>query len=429
MSLGRYGHNAEGDFRAQLRNRDALDTRPKEDGAVVNQDGRHFELKGKRAEAFIHELAKSTFLEDWCYLNPQLPNGKELCDLLVVFDDIAIIWQVKDLKLRKDGHYSRGKVEKNLRQVIGARRKLMECKSALSLENPRRGREVCNPASLRRIFLISALLGDEEDFYAMSENCNGYPVHIVTRESGAILLTELDTIADFADYFEARENLMTTIGRVIVEGGEEELLEYYLGHGRNFDQIKSAGLAIVGGGNWDAFVKSDCYNSRKAANEISYGWDALLARVHEGGGEYEFIARELARPNRTMRRGLAESFADAALRADADHEHNVLRRVMCAQGITFCFLFMAENIPREARIRGLENLCYVARGMNRENVKVVGIATEMRIGDTNSYDYCLVEMPDWTEADEEQMKALQDQQKILVDLKSFRWDVKEYPNL
>jgi len=38
---------------------------------------------------------------DWCYPNPKLPDGKELCDLLVVFDDKAIICQIKNLKLKE----------------------------------------------------------------------------------------------------------------------------------------------------------------------------------------------------------------------------------------------------------------------------------------------------------------------------------------
>ena len=46
----------------------------------------------RKAESILHELAKKTFLTDWCYPNPLLPDGKELCDLLVVFGDTAIIW-------------------------------------------------------------------------------------------------------------------------------------------------------------------------------------------------------------------------------------------------------------------------------------------------------------------------------------------------
>src|ERR1043166_9158345 len=54
----------------------------------------HFQLKGKNAEQFIQQLANKTFLADWCYANPRLPNGKELCDLLVIFDTTALMWQI-----------------------------------------------------------------------------------------------------------------------------------------------------------------------------------------------------------------------------------------------------------------------------------------------------------------------------------------------
>jgi len=65
----------------------------------------YFQIKGVNAEKIVHALATKTFLVDWCFLNPILPNNKELCDLLIVFDDIAIIWQIKDLKLDKKGKY------------------------------------------------------------------------------------------------------------------------------------------------------------------------------------------------------------------------------------------------------------------------------------------------------------------------------------
>src|SRR4030043_2335371 len=101
----------------------------------------HFTIKGKNAEGFVHELALKTFLTDWCYLNPVLPDGKELCDLLVVFDNVAIIWQIKNLKLDANGRYKKAEVERNLRQLAGARRQLFDLKTPIELENPRRPRE------------------------------------------------------------------------------------------------------------------------------------------------------------------------------------------------------------------------------------------------------------------------------------------------
>ena len=49
----------------------------------------YFQIKGKKAEQLVQDLAQKTFLTDWCYINPTLPDGKELCDLLVVFDNIV----------------------------------------------------------------------------------------------------------------------------------------------------------------------------------------------------------------------------------------------------------------------------------------------------------------------------------------------------
>ena len=126
-----------------------------------------FRIKGKKAEDFLHNLASKSFITDWCYPSPLLPDGKELCDLLVIFDDIAIIWQVKDLKLQPDGKYKQGEVQKNLRQLSGARRQLFDLNKPITLANPRRGKEAFNPKSIKTVYLISALMGEGENFFLL----------------------------------------------------------------------------------------------------------------------------------------------------------------------------------------------------------------------------------------------------------------------
>ena len=128
--------------------------------------GRELQLKGKKAEQFIHELAYKTFLTDWCYTNPEyLDKGirKELCDLLVVFDDIAIIWQIKDLKLDEIGKYKEQEIEKNNSQIIGAFKSMFKHRYPIELENPRRGKELFDPNKIKRTYLISALIGLEQE--------------------------------------------------------------------------------------------------------------------------------------------------------------------------------------------------------------------------------------------------------------------------
>lgn len=83
-----------------------------------------------------------------------------MCDLLVVFDDTAIIWQIKDLKVDENGRYKQAEVEKNLRQLSGARRLLFDIKAPVKLSNPRRGEELFDPSKITKAHLISVLMGE-----------------------------------------------------------------------------------------------------------------------------------------------------------------------------------------------------------------------------------------------------------------------------
>src|SRR3989344_5319646 len=112
--------------------------------------GRQLELKGKNAEKFVHELAKFSFFKDWCYENPKLPNGKEICDLLIVYGKVMIIWQIKDLKV-KNGEYNKSEVKKNIKQLLTAKNRLLRSQISIELTNPRRGKEVFNPAAINEV--------------------------------------------------------------------------------------------------------------------------------------------------------------------------------------------------------------------------------------------------------------------------------------
>jgi hypothetical protein len=160
-------------------------------------DGHYFHEKGQRAEAIIHSLAEKTFLTDWCYPNPKKPDRKELCDFLVVFDDTAIIWQIKDLKVDESGRYKKAEVDKNLRQLGGARRHLFDLKSPIYLENPRRGRELFDPTSNKAVHLISVLMGESEKPFPFVQIAKDRLIHVFTRDFADLVLSELDTVSGF----------------------------------------------------------------------------------------------------------------------------------------------------------------------------------------------------------------------------------------
>jgi len=154
-----------------------------------------FRLKGKRAEEMLEELARETFFTDWCFPNPRLPSGKEVCDLLVIFESTALIWQIKNLRVRADERYNPGEVAKNLKQLGGARRSLLDLKIPIKVENPRRGKEVFDPSIVKEAFLLSVLAGPGEAFYTPSATVAGHVAHIF---SGAALERTLDEQHTFA---------------------------------------------------------------------------------------------------------------------------------------------------------------------------------------------------------------------------------------
>ncbi len=372
---------------------------------------RHFELKGKRAEEVVHNLAVQSFLADWCFISPRKPNGNEICDLLVVFDDLAIIWQVKDLKLNKKGEYREAEVLKNLRQLAGARRYILERRGQIHVENSRRGRIQIDPASIARIYLISVMMGEGEAVSGFMDLVREQSVHVFTREFAEIAFCELDTITDFVGYLAAKEAFLTRdIEMMIIEGGEEELLACYLLHGEGFG-FEKANVVHVNRGFWRSFRSGKTYSDKRSAAQISYLWDHIISRAHEGSSQYELLARELARPDRRERTKLAKIFAGARNRAGQVAEKaDLLREVVGLNGTTYCFLFQEPNAGNHSRAEYLQASCFVARTMIPAYHRVVGIATDRVRRPTDAFDFCFISMP---ELDDQVRSRINDARRAL----------------
>lgn len=381
---------------------------------MIKPSKEYFHLKGAKAENIVQELAQKTFLIDWCYLNPRLPNGKELCDLLVVFDDIAIIWQIKDLKLGKKGAYKKSELDKNLRQLSGARRQLFDLETSVKLRNPRRSEEAFDAGNIKKIYLISVILGKGEEVFRFVDSIKNYTVHVFPKKFMEIILNELDTISDFVEYLKKKEELINTGKRISVVGGEEDLLGWYIIQGRSFEDFKKADNILIEE-VWSHLKDRKDYKSKKKEDETSYGWDSIINRAHEGSEKYELVARELARPNRFQRRFLSKVFLEAHVLAHKDEKHDLFRRIMPSDGITYCFLFQDDPEPRNKRKSMLQAICWIARGKYQQNKKVLGIATEKKLRPTCSYDFFLLDLPEWTEENQKNIERLQRDTGIFVN--------------
>jgi len=386
----------------------------------------YFHEKGLRAEAIIHNLATGTFLTDWCYPNPKKPDGKELCDLLVVFDDTAIIWQIKDLKVNEAGKYKKAEVEKNLRQLNGARRALFDLRVPIELENPRRGKELFNPDQIKTVHLISVLMGESDEPFPFVQVMKDKLIHVFTREFADLALSELDTVSDFCEYLRKKEAIDRN-KLIVVQGGEENLLAKYLGNLRSFSWMDNCDNILIDATCWLALTRNPQFIAKKFEDQISYGWDSVINRAHDGTSEhYERLARELARPDRFTRRVISKSFFEAYSEY-MEKKPSIFRRFTAIGDTTYCFLLMEDGKgPRENRKRMLSCMCFVARGLPPMNTRVIGVATE---AENRSYDYCFRMQSEWSEQDEANKLKVQEATGIFVNPRRTETGEDEYPNL
>lgn len=328
------------------------------------------------AERYLKRLCDRTFLSLWSYSgvyrdqgHPGKPrDGKEVADLLVVFEDHVIIFSDKDCafpntgNLQLDwGRWFRRAVEKSADQVWGAERWLKshpdrlfldrECTQRFPLNLPDSSIAkfhrivVAHDASQRcqeelggsgSLMIMPGMIGT---MHRAQEGEGGQPftigqldpargfVHVLDDTSLDIVLQTLDTITDFVTYLTKKEELILS-GRLIAAAGEEEMLAYYLkriNDAEEHDFVIPPHVTgiVIDEGLWQDFVHSPQRSAQIEANKISYAWDALIeafSRHSLAGTQYyttrpsfettDRIMRFLARESRTRRRMLARALVD-----------------------------------------------------------------------------------------------------------------------
>lgn len=323
---------------------------------------------GRESEQFLLRLCQKSFLSLWAIPNPfndkglsQRREGKELCDLLVVFGDDVIIFSDKSCEYPNTGDESldwsrwyRKAITKSIEQVRGAERWLREhpqrvfldgrCELPLHVSLP--------PPERMRIHRVVVALGagdrcrkffgggsgslpisgggpsdessdDNRPFYIRSEAADGSFVHVFDDVTLEIVLTELDTITDFTEYLRKKEELFRS--HHVIATGEEDLLAQYLstteGEKHVFLQNGSQFTGLfVDESSYATLIRRPEYAERKRANIPSYTWDRLIEYFvdkwrkgllvqDENATLFEQSVRAMATVGRLMRRSLGRMIA------------------------------------------------------------------------------------------------------------------------
>lgn len=442
-------------------------------------------------ERHLARLSENSFFGLWSFPNvytdegkSKTGRGKELCDLLVVFEKNVIIFSDKDIAFNENidiniawKRWFKKAVIKSCDQLYGAESWVRRFPSRIYLD-----RDCANlfPLDLSshdlRIFLIAITCNSTkpakeffgghgsgsmfQNFPLSAKECldapfflgNLFPrkrfVHVLDEWTVELLLSELNTISDFITYLAEKERVILS-GEILCAAGEEELLAHYL---MGQENIKSFGAmtlpkdaisscAMLGEGLWDGYRQSYKYKIRSLIARESLFWDELIHRFSRHildanvgrGGELPFdyherAVRHLATENRASRYLLSQSFIDKFNAVPRNRRSG--RSIFAPNNPDklYVFIFIPRDQGqsyedyREERLFYMKAYSLVSKYLNPMVTNVVVIATEPREAIGRSEDIYSVEYGSNTLSTEEQQTAesLIKEKLIFSDIKKVK---------
>jgi hypothetical protein len=410
-------------------------------------------------------LARDSFLSLWSFPNVYTDegrrggnsDGKELCDLMVVFGDDVLLFSDKNcafplidnLNLAWNRWYRRA-VEKSAKQLSGAESWITrfparvfldaKCSENLPVQLP--------PADRRRVHMIAVAHGASEaaikHWHSMAPGSTGTPiidtslvgrqhedkpfvvgwplenkrfVHVFDGDTISLILRKLDTLSDFVDYLNKKQDLFEKSGCEFLIMGEEELLAAYLTNidpktnEHRFQSFPPDHLVYLGEGYWSKLEVNAGYRSRAEANKISYLWDDLieyqashmihgsseLTTVAATKGSEEDVLRVMASENRLKRRALGESVH--SLRLKSNEKLRATRCIADSRGQRVYAMLALPYLPeqphdeyRDYRQYLLHVYCEGAALQFPEAQEILGIAFEHYDSNIASVDFLYIRL-------------------------------------
>ncbi|MEX2376077.1 MAG: SEC-C domain-containing protein [Dehalococcoidia bacterium] len=421
----------------------------------------------------------------------QSGDGKELCDLLVVFDDHVIIFSDKEIKYPSDvpievawARWFRSAIERSAKQVYGAERwiKLFPdrlyldraCTQSFPVNLPGENSIKVHRIVVARgingaarshfgggsgsLMLDSTLVGrvahageGSTPFSIGQINPQRGFIHVLDDATLGVVLKTLDTTRDLTEYLTRKEKFLSS--KRVWAAGEEELLAFYLrdvGEDGWNDFVVPDGVdtVMIEEGHWEAFTMLPQRRRQLLADRPSYAWDDLVERFAQnvlGDTQYnstspsqpfesEVVIRFLAREPRTRRRLLSSLFLDLLQNVgDEPWKVRMVEETFLGDPL---YVFMAWNRPqglsyeayRQVRHQTLLDYMHCAKVVRSQATDVVGVAVGLPGQDDNSEDLAYLDTRGWSQANQAEAELLQEQSGYLKELNRSVTQVKSYPD-
>ncbi|HHA1477906.1 SEC-C domain-containing protein [Enterobacter roggenkampii] len=414
-----------------------------------------------KTEKRLIELANNAFIGLWSYPNvysdegfAKNKSGKEVCDLLVVFENNVILFSDKDIKFNDeiDIHiawkrwFKRAVIE-SATQLHGAEKFLKEQSDRLFLDKECKERFPITIDNKMRFFLIAVTSNSAipafNYFGRIAEGSSGtlvncfpfgikesmeqpftvgdlYPdktfIHVLDELSLKLLFSELDTITDFVDYLKEKERVVRTGFLGLSPGEDDTLGAYLIGHGLIVDdkKVPKNSFVRIAEHEWTELKKSQLYEYYTALKKGSYFWDETVQRFSDSilnatvglGKENDFLSheetlRQLASESRESRYYLSKSFLDKFKQVPSDRRSSRIVESLDEKGKFYIFLFfprekhLSYEEYRNERFSCIQMYALTAKYKYPQIKKLIVIATESKDSEGRSEDvvFCRFDNP------------------------------------
>ncbi len=404
------------------------------------------------SEELTYKLCKKSFLSLWSFPNPKGKKNKELCDILVVCEPDIIIISVKEIEYKDTGdeigvnRWRKNAIEKSCKQIYGAERWINSNTSILTKDGEN---NISFPTkSDRQVHRVSVSLGSKGKVPMSSADFGKGFVHVLDEISLGTILGELDTISDFIKYLTDKEEFLNKGIPTIVNGGEEDLLAFYLSNNRTFPDEPS--MIVLDGNLWNNYINDSTVLDKKEADKISYIWDQVIEEIYQTYLSSNFITgdsftneltdlekalRVMAREDRFARRRISMSLVDFLQNFE---NQNIKARISpnssCKNEVLYVFQASKYDGNRQMSFDELQMRCIVAKGLNTDKTKIIGIMTEFsELEKGSATSLCFLEIDEWNEEWQQKMDLIQKELGYFASPRKTKFSgdkfTREYPDL
>ncbi|RDE18075.1 hypothetical protein DV711_18300 [Motiliproteus coralliicola] len=401
-------------------------------------------------EMFLNNLGANSFLRFWSWPNlfrdqgdsNSGGDGKEICDLTVVFEENVLLFSDKRIEFNKEkdvdvawSRWARKAIGDSVKQINGARRWLekhpdrvfvdKKCKYKIPVKVPEKNEiKFHNIVVCHGIEEVLASFNNEASFmfdnsihgnthwnknettpFCVGQIFEGDFVHVFNESTIELVLKEFNTTKDFTHYLSQREELLSSDKHIRVLSESDMIQLYY----ENFDEEKGgrsiwpkelieADSAVIDMGGIQRLYENPSFLAKKQEDKISYFWDDLIESFsfHVLNGSAEHISYEhpieaepsirfMAATSRFERRILANAFKDFYEKAIPGQRGTrvCLDPANQENAYVFCLVPRHHSFPsideyREVRRGMIQDYCAINKYLNRRIKSVFGIACKTR---------------------------------------------------